>query len=212
MLRLHRFLPFTKAEGPGNRACLWVQGCPIRCPGCFNPGTWSKKGGEEVPVETIAGRILDAPDIEGVTFLGGEPFEQAEALAELGGAVQAHGLSVMTFTGYTLEEIEGRSRPGWRELLSVTDLLLDGPYVKSLTDTSRPWVGSSNQRYHFLTSRYRHLEGQLENLPNRIEVCLQPDGRVLVNGLASAELLGDLVDGMTGGISVLTTRSPRPLG
>ena len=195
-LQVHRFLPFTRAEGPGNRACLWVQGCPIRCPGCFNPGTWSADGGEEVTVEEMEARILAVSGIEGVTFLGGEPFEQAEALADLGWRVQSAGLSVMTFTGYVLEDILKSSRKGWHDLLSVTDLLLDGPYVKDLTDTSRPWVGSSNQRYHFLTPRYQHLESKLATLPNRIEVRLQPDGKIFVNGLASSELLDDMVAGI----------------
>jgi anaerobic ribonucleoside-triphosphate reductase activating protein len=189
MLRLHRFLPFTRAEGPGNRACLWVQGCPIRCPGCFNPGTWSKTGGSDVALEELEARILDASDIEGVTFLGGEPFEQAEALAELGHRVRQAGLSIMTFTGYLLEDILKSSRPAWHGLLGVTDLLIDGPYVRDLTDTSRPWVGSSNQRYHFLTPRYRHLEAELGHIPNRLEIRLQPDGSVLLNGLVPTETL-----------------------
>lgn len=196
MLHIHRFLSSTKVEGPGNRACLWVQGCPIRCAGCFNPSTWSKRGGEEVEVEELEARILAVPDIQGVTFLGGEPLEQAEALADLGGRVQEAGLSVMTFTGYVLEDILSSYRQGWHDLLSVTDLLLDGPYIRELTDTSRPWVGSSNQRYHFLTSRYRHLEAQLVNMPNRIEVRLQPDGQVLLNGLASKALLDEIADGI----------------
>lgn len=195
-LRIHRFLPFTRAEGPGNRACLWVQGCPIGCHGCFNPGTWSKEGGEEVAVDEIAERILSVSGIEGVTFLGGEPFEQAEALAVLGNRLRESGLSVMTFTGYILEKILKSKRQGWHDLLSVTDLLLDGPYIRGLTDTSRPWVGSSNQRYHFLTPRYRHLEARLTDLPNRIEVRLHPDGRVLINGLASTDLLNDIVEGI----------------
>jgi anaerobic ribonucleoside-triphosphate reductase activating protein len=127
MLRLHRFLPFTRAEGPGNRACLWVQGCPIRCPSCFNPSTWSKSGGYDVTVEELEARILDASNIEGVTFLGGEPFEQAEALSDLGYRVRQVGLSVMTFTGYLLEDIVRSTRQGWQDLLGVTDLLLDGP-------------------------------------------------------------------------------------
>lgn len=194
-LRIHRFLPFTRAEGPGNRACLWVQGCPIRCPGCFNPGTWSKDGGQEIAVEELAARIPNIDEIEGVTFLGGEPFEQAEALAELGQKVREAGLSVMTFTGYVLEDILRSSRQGWHDLLDATDLLLDGPYIRDLTDTSRPWVGSSNQRYHFLTPRYRYLEPELENLPNRIEIRLQPDGRVLINGLASSDVLNELTSG-----------------
>lgn len=193
LLRIHRFLPFTRAEGPGNRACLWVQGCPIRCPGCFNPGTWSKEGGYETTVEDMESRILNASDIEGITFLGGEPFEQAEALADLGKRVRKAGLSVMTFTGYVLEDILSSSRQGWHDLLAVTDLLLDGPYIRDLTDMSRPWVGSSNQRYHFLTPRYRHLESELKDIPNRLEIRLQPDGKIFVNGLASSKELDELV-------------------
>jgi len=196
MLHVHRFLPFTRAEGPGNRACIWVQGCPIRCPGCFNPGTWSDAASEVVQIEEIAARIFEVPDIEGVTFLGGEPFDQAEALAELGKIIREQGLSIMTFTGYVLEKILKSPRKGWHDLLNVTDLLLDGPYIRDLTYTSRPWVGSSNQRYHFLTPRYRHLETRLLNIPNRIEVHLQPDGTVLINGLASMDLLSEIVQGV----------------
>ncbi len=143
-------------------------------------------------MEDMEARILSVPDIEGVTFLGGEPFEQAEDLADLGSRVRRAGLSVMTFTGYVLEDILTSPRPSWTELLDVTDLLLDGPYVKELTDTSRPWVGSSNQRYHFLTPRYRHLEADLESIPNRLEIRLQPDGQILVNGLASSKTLAEI--------------------
>ncbi len=196
MLRIHRFLHSTRAEGPGKRACLWVQGCPIRCPGCFNQGTWPESGGYKTTVEEIETSILSVPDIEGVTFLGGEPFEQAEALADLGDRVQKAGLSVMTFTGYVLEDILKASRQGWHDLLSVTDLLLDGPYKRDLTDTSRPWVGSANQRYHFLTPRYRHLESKLTDIPNRLEIRLQSDGQVLINGLTSSETLDYLISGV----------------
>lgn len=144
-------------------------------------------------VEELETRILDVADIEGVTFLGGEPFEQAEALADLGHRVQKAGLSVMT-TGYILEDILESSRQGWHDLLDVTDLLLDGPYKRDLTDTSRPWVDSSNQRYHFLTPRYRHLATELGDIPNRLEIRLQPDGKIFVNGLASSEMLSDVID------------------
>lgn len=199
MLRIHRFLPFTRVEGPGQRACVWVQGCPIRCPGCFNPGTWSKNGGYHITIEELEARILDVSDIEGVTFLGGEPFEQAEGLASLGRRVRREGLSVMTFTGYTYEDILNSPRSGWHALLGVTDLLIDGPYIRDLTDTSRPWVGSSNQRYHFLTPRYRHLEAELGHTPNRLEIRLQPDGKIFINGLASTEMLADMAARLTKG-------------
>ncbi|MGX1901874.1 4Fe-4S cluster-binding domain-containing protein [Thermolongibacillus altinsuensis] len=77
-------------------------------------------------------------------------------------------------------------------MLQVTDLLIDGPFRKDLLDTSRPWVGSLNQRYYFLTSRYKHLEKTLKNVPNRLEIRIHSDGRVFVNGLATTDHMNDL--------------------
>jgi len=185
-LRIHRFLPFTRAEGPGNRSCLWVQGCSIHCPGCAVPWTWDAKAGQAVQVDELAAQILQQPEVEGVTFLGGEPFDQAAALAELGQQIKAAGLSVMTFTGNTLEQLREADRADWQALLNVTDLLVDGPFQVEHLDLSRPWVGSSNQRYYFLSDRYRHLATELDQIPNRLEVRLQPDGQVLINGMATA--------------------------
>jgi anaerobic ribonucleoside-triphosphate reductase activating protein len=194
-LRIHRFLPATSVEGPGLRACIWVQGCSIRCPGCFNPGTWSEKGGYLVTPEELSSEIVATPGLEGVTFLGGEPFDQAEPLAELGRLVRAVGLSVMTFTGYEYGKLRDGDLPGWRELLAITDLLVDGRYLRSSPDHRRPWVGSTNQRFHFLSPRYRHLADQLESIPDRLEVRLRPDGSVLLNGMAPVGLLEELADG-----------------
>lgn len=193
-LRIHRFVPFTRAEGPGERACLWVQGCPIRCAGCAVPWTWDADAGEWMDAGALAERILGGPSVEGVTFLGGEPFEQAAALAELGGILRGGGLSVLTFSGYTIEKIRRAGRADWDALLGVTDLLIDGPFVRGRLDLSRPWVGSSNQRYHFLTDRYRHLEPELASIPQRLEVRVHPDGRLEINGMITdadlAALLG----------------------
>jgi anaerobic ribonucleoside-triphosphate reductase activating protein len=184
-LRIHRFLPLTRVEGPGVRACIWVQGCPIRCAGCAVPRTWSEDAGQVASTDDLAARILSGPHVEGVTFVGGEPFAQASALAEIGKKVKDAGLSVVTFTGYLLEEIRADHRTGWLDLLGVTDLLIDGPFMQELADVSRPWVGSSNQRYHFLTDRYRSLSAEMASIPNRLEVRLQADGKILVNGMAS---------------------------
>lgn len=194
-LRIHRFLPATSVEGPGLRACVWVQGCSIRCPGCFNPGTWSEKTGHLVTPEELSSKIIATPGLEGVTFLGGEPFDQAEPLAQLGRLVRAVGLSVMTFTGYEYQALRDGDSPGWRELLGITDLLVDGPYLRSLPDRQRPWVGSANQRFHFLSPRYRHLADHLESIPDGLEVRLRPDGSVLLNGMAPVGLLDELADG-----------------
>lgn len=190
-LRVHRFLPFTRAEGPGTRACVWVQGCSLRCAGCAVPWTWNPAGGFARDTGELAAEIIRAPGIEGVTFLGGEPFDQAPALARLARALRAEGLSVVTFTGRLIEDIRSSGRPGFRDLLDNTDLLIDGPFISEKAGISRPWVGSSNQHYHFLTGRYAHLENRLSEFPNKFEVRLSPDGRVTVNGMAAT---GDLLE------------------
>lgn len=191
-LRIHPFIPRTRVEGPGTRACIQVQGCPIRCLGCAVPFTWPEDGGHTVDVAQLAEQILREPGIEGVTFLGGEPFAQAGALAEPGRIVKREGLSVVTFTGYLLENLLESGDADTLALLKVTDLLIDGPFQIRNLDTSRPWVGSSNQRYHFLTDRYLHLKDRLTEIPNRLEVRLKPDGRVMANGLATADDLESL--------------------
>lgn len=191
-LRLNAFLPRTEVEGPGVRAALWVQGCPIRCPGCAVPWTWPEEGGFVASVDDITERILSSSGIEGVTFLGGEPFVQAQALAIVGRATRAQGLSVMTFSGYTLEALRRFRAPGIQELLEVTDILVDGPFIEKEKNFSRPWAGSANQRFHFLSPRYRHLEGKLSDFANGIEVRLLANGAVFINGMMTKEELDAL--------------------
>jgi len=191
-VRIHRFLPQTEAEGPGRRACLWVQGCQRHCPGCFNQATWDPSAGNVVAVDQLFAWITEAPNIEGVTFVGGEPFLQAEPLAVLGARCQTQGLSVVTFTGYTLGELMLANLPHWQALLKVTDLLLAGPYEADRQDFSRPWVGSRNQEFLFLTPRYRHLEKALESIPNHLELRVGALGEISMNGLASEAEISDL--------------------
>ena len=93
-VRVARFIARTGVEGPGTRSALWVQGCTLRCPGCFNPHLWGVRGGRMTAPEQIA---ADIPlDVEGLTLLGGEPFEQPGALAELARLVRARRQTVMT--------------------------------------------------------------------------------------------------------------------
>lgn len=183
MVRLHRFLPVTEAEGPGRRAAIWVQGCPIHCPGCFNRQTWNSKGGYGRTVGSLFREIAAQPELEGVTFTGGEPFAQAAALAELGRLCRQADLSVLTYTGYEYARIHRSTRRTWQALLKVTDLLLAGPFVKELADSSRPWVGSSNQELVFLTSRYEHLRRHILSGRKELEVWVK-HGRIALNGTA----------------------------
>lgn len=182
-LRLHRYTPLTRTEGPGERACIQVQGCPIRCFGCGVPQTWTEKGGAWVDVDALIDTILLGPRIEGVTFLGGEPFAQPGPLARIGKALLERDLSVVTFTGYRLDDLRAMPDPDVAALLSVTNLLIDGPFDQAKVDYSRPWVGSTNQRYHHLTGRYSEI---LHSLPqsNEFEVRVSLEGSVIVSGLA----------------------------
>jgi anaerobic ribonucleoside-triphosphate reductase activating protein len=179
------FLKVTEAEGPGRRAALWVQGCSIRCPGCCNPHLFPAVGGQERQVPALLEEIAGVRSrIEGVTFLGGEPFEQAAPLAALAREVQRLGLSVMTFTGYTLEELLGREEAAVRALLASTDLLVDGRYEAALPERARRWAGSTNQRFHFLTGRYAPgVERISPDVPERtVEARISPGGHVLLTG------------------------------
>ena len=186
-LNLFQFTPTTKVEGPGLRACIQVQGCPIRCPDCGVPQTWQKRGGTIVDSNYLVKQILEGPLVEGVTFLGGEPFAQATVLADIARKLKHNGLSVVTFTGYTLEFLKNAKRQDYDQLLKQTDLLIDGPFQKDNMDMSRPWVGSKNQRYHYLTKRYLYLNDILEITPNRIEVRLKPNGSIFVSGLGQVD-------------------------
>jgi anaerobic ribonucleoside-triphosphate reductase activating protein len=112
-------------------------------------------GGDVVSTDDLLGEIVaDAGELEGVTFLGGEPFEQASALADLARRVRAAGLSVMTFTGRVHEDIVARGDASELALLDATDLLADGPFVIEKPGSKWRWLGSENQRLIPLGSRY----------------------------------------------------------
>ncbi len=201
-----RFLPSTRAEGPGLRSALWVQGCSIRCPGCFNPHLWAEGGARTDPAQLVASELVSRSleaGVEGVTLLGGEPFDQAEALAVVAAAFRAAGLTVMTFSGYTLDALSrwAEDRDDIAALLGATDLLVDGPYLRDRPDRARPWLGSTNQGIRALTpvyaTRVAAIEKAVENAgggTDSIEIRIGADGRVHVNGWADDAALAALLD------------------
>ncbi|MEI7815159.1 MAG: 4Fe-4S single cluster domain-containing protein [Coriobacteriia bacterium] len=193
-IRIARVAPSTTAEGPGVRFAVWVQGCTIRCNGCFNAHLWGQSGGTLICPRDLAQQALES-DVEGVTLLGGEPFEQAEGLSVFASLARVSGLSVMTFTGRNLSDLEQEagSRPAVRRLIDATDLLVDGPYVADHPDLVRPWVGSTNQHFHFLTDRYESLRDDLPSVVDRLEIHVAGDGTVSVNGWATVDQLEQLL-------------------
>jgi anaerobic ribonucleoside-triphosphate reductase activating protein len=147
-------------------------------------------GGTAMPLDDMLAAIdrAVAHGIEGITLLGGEPLAHAAAAAPLARQVQARGLSVMVFSGYTLEEIQARTDAAAHELLRHTDILVDGPYQRELPETRRRWIGSANQRVHFLSSRYR-ADDPRWLLPNTLEIRLN-GSELSVNGFPSRSAMG----------------------
>ena len=133
-------------DGPGFRYVLFVQGCPHRCPGCHNPESHDPDGGTEMTVAEVFSQIMENPHLRGVTFSGGEPFEQVPALLQLGRLIREAGLSLMSYSGYTLEELQARHDPDTDALLDMLDILVDGRYVESLRNLTLIYRGSENQR------------------------------------------------------------------
>lgn len=135
-------------DGPGIRLTVFTQGCKHNCRGCHNPQTHSFDGGSETDLDKILVMIKKNPLLDGVTFSGGEPFEQAEVLSLLAKEVKKIGLHTMTYTGYTWEQInEGFDiNIGWRELLLNTDILVDGPFILEQKNLMLKFRGSENQR------------------------------------------------------------------
>ncbi len=189
-LRVSNILKKTKVEGPGIRYCIWTQGCSRHCQGCQAVHTWPHTGGSLIDVKDIIEDIKFQKNIEGVTFLGGEPFEQADALGVIAREVQKFGLSVLCFTGFLLEELKIDSKN--ELLLDNIDLLIDGEFRQDLVDYSRPWCGSSNQRYHFLTNRYN--EEILTKYKNKVEVNISKNGIIFMNGMGNFDEILQKID------------------
>lgn len=145
-LRIAGIIGESIVDGPGFRFVIFTQGCPHHCPGCHNPQTHAFDGGELVEIDALAEKIFEDPIITGVTFSGGEPFCQAEALAELAVILREHGMHIMTYTGYTWEELQQSKDPAVHALLERTDLLVDGRFIEAERSMLLKFRGSRNQR------------------------------------------------------------------
>lgn len=137
-------------DGPGLRLAVFVQGCPHNCEGCHNPETHDFSGGIEFDTDDFIARVRDElihnPIVSGVTFSGGEPMCQPEALCRVAKAVRELGKDIVIYTGYTYEELLERKEPEVRELLSMTRLLVDGPFILAQRNLEAKFRGSTNQR------------------------------------------------------------------
>ncbi|WP_288283990.1 4Fe-4S single cluster domain-containing protein [uncultured Anaerotruncus sp.] len=135
-------------DGPGMRYVVFVQGCPHRCPGCHNPQTHDFAGGYPADPDEIVRQVKADPLMSGVTFSGGEPFCQPEALAALGERIRALGKNIVIYSGYTFEQLlhMGERNPAVLRLLRLADLVGDGPHRERGRGWRRERGASRNQR------------------------------------------------------------------
>lgn len=139
---------------PGGRWLLWFHGCQRSCPGCIAVDWNNAEAEYDLSLPTLL-HLLDThhPAAEGITISGGEPFDQAAALAGLTEALHCRGLGIIIYSGFTLGELRAAKDPDVARVLAVTDTLIDGPYLADLDD-GRAFRGSSNQTLHHFTTRY----------------------------------------------------------
>ncbi|PCC70817.1 anaerobic ribonucleoside-triphosphate reductase activating protein [Nannocystis exedens] len=182
-LRVAARVACTEAEGPGRRFAVWVQGCDLRCPGCCNPELFARDGGESLAVASLADELRVARDVHaitGLTVLGGEPSEQAEAVAALCRAARALGLGTLVFTGRTHAELQ--AMPEARALLDAADTLVDGRFDARRREPpdGRRWIGSTNQQIVHLTPR--HADPALWRGRDHVELQIDAAGRLTAHG------------------------------
>lgn len=173
----------TLANGPGARCCLWLQGCTLGCPGCFNPETHNFKNDSNYSVFEVFDWIQDSQGVEGLTVSGGEPLQQPEALMELFELVRKNThLSTIVFTGFSYEEVE--RMPCFDSLARLIDVLIAGRYIEGMR-VKTGFTGSSNKTIHYFSSRYQ--ANDLEIVPIS-EVIISRTGELSITGVEPPKL------------------------
>lgn len=152
-VRVSGIVDGTSVDGPGLRTSIYFAGCLHRCPGCHNPHTWDFRAGQEMTPDEILRRVDD--NGHNVTFSGGDPVYSAAALVPLARAIKERGYTLWLYTGFEYESL-GALGDDVRQLLECVDVLVDGPYVEALRDTSLTFRGSSNQRLIDLAATRRN--------------------------------------------------------
>lgn len=145
-MRIADYIQDSIVDGPGLRFSLFTQGCPHHCEGCHNPGTHDPESGREIAVSEVIRIMLSNPLTDGVTLTGGEPFAQPADCAEIAAAAKDAGLNVWCYTGFSFERLLASGDPDTGRLLSLCDVLADGPFMLSERTLDLKWRGSRNQR------------------------------------------------------------------
>lgn len=146
IIRVCGIEPESIVDGPGFRYVLFVQGCPHRCEGCHNPESHDFNAGYDMTVGEVYAEIKQNPHLHGITLSGGEPFSQPDALLELVRLVRADGMDVMSYSGYTYEELLAMRNPAVDGILDELSILVDGRFELDKRNLTLRYRGSENQR------------------------------------------------------------------
>jgi anaerobic ribonucleoside-triphosphate reductase activating protein len=188
LLRLNKAHYPVTVLGYGRRVGIWFQGCDIRCKGCVSQDTWDREAGAVMRVADLLDwcRQKAAAGVDGVTFSGGEPFEQPQALAALiDGFERWRGqaglsLDILCYSGYPLRTLAAKHAA----LLRKLDAVIPEPYAEQLPQGG-PWRGSANQPLVPLSplGRARYGDGaKAANDAKRVQVAVE-EGRVWMIGI-----------------------------
>lgn len=191
VLYLDRMLYPVTALGPGKRVALWVSGCSRHCFRCANPELWERNEAQGITAARAAlwlNRILEEKKPDGLTITGGEPFDQAEALAEVFERLTAPVGDVLMYSGYRREEL--LLCPQKRDLLGRADVLIDGPYVDARNVPSAVLRGSSNQRIFFQNPDLENIYAEYMKKGRQIQNFVY-DYQILSVGIHSRAVSGD---------------------
>lgn len=191
-LNIGKLLPKSSVSGPGNRFVIWVQGCSLGCPQCINQQFLSHDPKRIMPISEVYEIIASIPDIEGVTYSGGEPFEQAEALYYLSKLLKRDGLTIMSYSGYTYDEIINCNDRHISNLLSTLDILVDGRFEAKVA-VPLLWRGSKNQNIYFFTDKYRHYKTTINREGIEMELSIN-DKVISFTGNFDKDLLRNIVE------------------
>jgi len=147
-IRLFGVVRESIVDGPNLRFVVFVQGCPHHCPGCHNPESHDPAGGYMSSTARIWQAASKNPMIRGITFSGGEPFLWGNELYEIGRIARETGMDIVTYSGFTYEQLleKAKREDGVRKLLTVTNYLIDGPFIEAQRDLNLKFRGSTNQR------------------------------------------------------------------
>lgn len=168
---LFRLYHDSLVDGFGRRSVVQVAGCSIRCAGCYVPETHERANGKLVSIDAIV-REIDGHRTrhDGVTVLGGEPFDQTESLATLIERLKAKNYHVTVYTGYKLENLLARESEIVNRILAQIDLLIDGAFDRELTKGAGEYRGSSNQRLiHYPITRIKMNGEKLTSAENKTD-------------------------------------------